>query len=205
LGRKWTSPHGQGLWFSLIMRPDISPAEAPKFTLLAGVAVAEAINHCTGIKSGIKWPNDIYVDGKKVCGILTEMNAEMDTVNYIVIGIGINVNVKKTAFTDELRDTATSLGLEKGQKINRLQLLQEVLHQLEKLYAEFIAGNYQNILDRWKELSVTMNAPVTVTTMREQFSGIAVDIDQDGALIVEKANGKKLKVVAGDVTLTKAR
>lgn len=205
LGRQWISPQGKGIWFSLILTPEISPTEAPKYTILAGVAVAKVINRYIGIKTGIKWPNDILVNEKKVCGILTEMNAEIDKVNYIIVGIGINVNINKSSFPAEIKDIATSLSAESGHKVDRVGLLQEILGELEQLNEQFINGNFNNILAQWRQLSVTINKPVTITMLKEQFTGIAVDIEQDGSLVIQKENGQKTKVFSGEVTLAKKK
>ncbi|MEG6586144.1 biotin--[acetyl-CoA-carboxylase] ligase [Dendrosporobacter sp. 1207_IL3150] len=200
LSRGWFSPENLGIWMSIILRPPFNPQDAPKCTLLAAVAIAKAIRQVTNVNCGIKWPNDILYDGKKLVGILTEMSAEMDAINHIVIGMGINVNITENEFPDELKDIATSLRVIVGEPISRVKLLQEILSQLEELYMSAIKNGFPEILDDWRKYSVTLGQTVNVIGINTQFSGVAVDIDEDGALLVETENGKQ-KVIAGDVSI----
>lgn len=200
LTRSWFSPPGQGLWLSIVLRPPMYPQEAPKFTLLAAVAAAEAIRVVTGVQVGIKWPNDILLQGRKAVGILTEMNAEMDGINYIVVGMGINVNIPQTNFPQELQEIATSLQMETGQPVNRLLLLQRLLLEFEALYEQALREGFAPILDRWRGWSVTLGQLVDVIGPDRRFSGQARDIDPDGALLVD-ADGKIERVLAGDVSI----
>ena len=196
IGRSWASPPG-GVYLSIILRPAIKPSEALRFPLIAGVAVAQAIEQLTGLKPRLKWPNDIIVKGCKAGGILTEMSAETDCINHIVIGIGINVNTE--SFPDEIRGIATSLKAECGKEVSRVQLVQDILAQLESLYQVFQVSGFETIRERWKALSNTIGARVSVRGEREQVEGEAIDIDEDGALILRKANGALERVIAGDV------
>ncbi|MBP7254780.1 MAG: biotin--[acetyl-CoA-carboxylase] ligase [Negativicutes bacterium] len=198
LERGWYSPKSAGIWFSVILKPKMSPQNAPKFTLLAAVAVARAIENITGIKCGIKWPNDILYDGKKLVGILTEMNAEIDCINYIVIGIGLNVNNEE--FPEELTSIATSLKMIKTKTFSRLALLSEILEQLEQEYQKVLLDGFADTFNAWREYSATLGNEIKVLGIEEQFSGKALDIDEDGALLVETEAGIK-KVLAGDVSI----
>lgn len=200
LARGWFSPYAKGIWFSVILRPAFLPQEAPKCTLMAAVAVTKAIEHITGIRCGIKWPNDILYEGKKLVGILTEMNAEMDGINYVVIGMGINVNIAQTDFPEELQGIVTSLLILKGEKVSRVLLLNEVLQQLEVLYKEALEKGFVGILEEWKKYSVTLGRSVNVLGISETFSGVAVDIDDQGALLV-KTDAEIRRVLAGDVSI----
>ncbi|MCL0069919.1 biotin--[acetyl-CoA-carboxylase] ligase [Dehalococcoidia bacterium] len=198
IGRGWASPPG-GVYLSIILRPAIKPSEALRFPLIAGVAVAQAIEQLTGLKPRLKWPNDVILEGRKAGGILSEMSAEMDRINYIVIGMGINVNTERAHFPEEIAGIATSLREECGKEVSRVQLVQEILAQLESLYEDFQISGFEPIRERWKALSNTIGARVSVRGEREQVEGAAIDIDEDGALILRKANGALERVIAGDV------
>lgn len=201
LGRQWVSPQGKGLWFSLLLRPLINPQEAPKLTVLAAVAVAQSIRKITGLPAQIKWPNDVLVEGKKVCGILTEMNAEMDRVNYIVVGIGINVNQTKEDFPIELTEIATSVAMAWGQTVKRIDLLTEILQNLDNLYYRFLQGDYGEAWEVWRQLSCTIGKNVMISGPNWQVKGLAVDIDQDGALEVVLPTGERKRFLSGEVSL----
>jgi BirA family biotin operon repressor/biotin-[acetyl-CoA-carboxylase] ligase len=201
IGRYWNSPSGMGIWMSVLLRPQISPMEAPKVTLLAAVAVTSAIRKCTGIDVGIKWPNDLMVEGKKVCGILTEMSAEMDSVNYIVLGIGLNVNIPLHQFPAEVQETATSLMEVKGGKISRKLLLQEIIRQLEKYYFRWQKEGIAPILKEWRRYSMVLNSPVSIIERDQRWEGIALDILESGALIVKLMDGTIREFSVGEVSL----
>lgn len=200
LSRGWFSPAGKGIWFSLILRPPFNPYDAPKCTLMAAVAVTKAIRNITQVQCGIKWPNDILYQGKKLVGILTEMSAEIDAINHIVIGMGINVNIPQDGFPDELQSIATSLSIISKQEISRLTLLNEILRELESAYEEVVQHGFLNILDEWRELSVTLGQKVDVVGSGRNFRGTAIDIDQDGALLVQTEECLE-RVLAGDVSI----
>lgn len=204
LSRGWFSPAMQGIWFSLVLRPPFAPQEAPKCTLLAAVALCTAIRKESGIACGIKWPNDILCGGHKLVGILTEMNAEMDAINYVVIGIGINVNIARDAFPEELRDIATSVSMEAGRSVSRLDLLLCVLLELEFWYDKALHDGFAPILDEWRRLSVTIGQEVSVVAPDRSFIGVAENIDDDGALLVRTDTGQE-KVWAGDVSIRPVR
>ena len=201
LERPYFSPAGKGIWFSVILRPHILPQEAPKCTLLAAVAVAMAMKRF-GLKAEIKWPNDILHEGRKLTGILTEMSAELDRVNYIVIGTGVNVNMEEEEFPEELRDKATSLSIMKGERLPRVAFFQAVLEALDELCIVLEEDGFAPIVARWREYAVTLGQDVHVigATGRGSFDGRAVDIDEEGALLVETADGVR-RVLAGDVSI----
>jgi len=201
LERQFFSPKGKGIWFSVVLRPKFLPQEAPKCTLMAAVAVARAMTEF-GLKPGIKWPNDLLYDNKKLVGILTEMSAEMDGINYIVIGTGINVNIAPEEFPEELRSVATSLSQMKGANLPRVKFLQAVLRALDDLYAKVQVEGFAPVLKEWRQYSITLGQEVKVIGVRdgEVFYGKAADIDDEGALLVDTAAGRQ-RVLAGDVSI----
>lgn len=199
LGRGWFSPYAMGIWCSLILRPEVHPTEAPPVTMLAAVALARAIKDSTGVAAGIKWPNDLLLKGKKICGILTEMSAEMDRVNYLVVGMGINVNTLE--FPEELKEIATSLRAEAGTFFSRRLLLQKMLLEFENLYKLWLAEGFKPVLEEWKERCVTLNCPVRMTSARETLEGWAEDVDDTGALLLRLPDGSLKQILAGEVSL----
>ena len=201
LERPFFSPAGKGIWYSVILRPHILPQEAPKCTLLAAVAVAMAMKRF-GLRAEIKWPNDILHEGKKLTGILTEMSAELDRINYIVIGTGINVNIEEEEFPEDLRDKATSLSVMKGEKLPRVAFFQAVLEALDELCTILDEEGFSPIVARWREYAVTLGQEVHVIGVagKDSFDGRAVDIDDEGALLVETEDGVR-RVLAGDVSI----
>lgn len=200
MGRLWFSPAGQGLWFSIVLRPQICPADAPKMTLVAAVAVARALKEM-GIPAGIKWPNDILIQGRKLAGILTEMNAEIDKVNYLIVGIGINVNLGGGVLPDELSSIATSMEEYAEGGVSRIKVLASLINNFDILYREFVAGGFLNILDSWKELCVTLNRRVQIHTLNNIDEGLAFDVDEEGALILKMDDGTMKRVFSGEVSL----
>jgi BirA family biotin operon repressor/biotin-[acetyl-CoA-carboxylase] ligase len=201
LSRPWFSPEGGGIWVSLILRPELNPAEAPKFTFLGAVAVANAVRAVTGLAVEIKWPNDIHFQGRKLAGILTELSAELDAINFLVMGIGINVNIDVNEFPDDLHDTATSLQRETRQKVSRQILLRKILQQFEVLYECIKSEGFDSVFAAWRNLNCTLGCEVSVSSANQQFTGIARDIDREGALLIERQGGVIERVVAGDVSV----
>jgi BirA family biotin operon repressor/biotin-[acetyl-CoA-carboxylase] ligase len=197
MGREWVSPVG-GVWMSIILRPKLGPSEAQKITLICGVALARVLNRSYPLDARIKWPNDIHVKGKKVAGILTEMEAEMDAVNFVVVGIGINVNFGVQEFPEELREGATSIQEEVGEEVSRPELVRDVLQELERVYRDFSEGRFQDLMEEWKVLSSTLGKRVKILTRKEPMVGKAVGITKDGALVLEKEDGSVVEVMAGE-------
>lgn len=193
-GRGWTSPKGTGIWHSILLKPDISPMEVSQITLVAGLAVCKAV----GLNSMIKWPNDVVIGGKKICGILTEMSAEINMVNYVVCGIGINVNME--AFYEELADKATSMYIESGRKYTRNEIISTLMNEFEYFYKKFLNEGLQSLLDEYKKHCITLGRNVNVIFKKENVTGRAIDVDENGTLIVETENGK-IAVTSGEVSV----
>ena len=198
-GRGWHSPAG-GVYLSAILRPQITPSKAQLMTLLAGVAVARTLRRLYDLRVELKWPNDVQIMGKKACGVLTEIDAEAERVNWLVMGVGINANVERTSFPPELRGIATSLEEECGEKISRVELVRKLLEEIEGLLLIFKERGSTPILEKWKALTNTLGASVRITN-GDVIEGKAVGIDQDGALLVKLADGTLKRVIAGDVSL----
>jgi BirA family biotin operon repressor/biotin-[acetyl-CoA-carboxylase] ligase len=197
-GRAWFSPPGEGVYLSVILRPPISPVEAPKITLIAGIASAETLlDRFPGLDVHIKWPNDILLGRKKVAGILTEISSDMDRVGYVVSGMGLNVNGR--VFPAEIASIATSLALETGGPLDRADLVRGYLQRHERWYDAFLAGDAPRILKRWKSLSRTLGSRVAVDGPGGRIQGLARDIDRDGSLLVEDDRGELHAVFSGDV------
>jgi BirA family biotin operon repressor/biotin-[acetyl-CoA-carboxylase] ligase len=204
-GRVWFSPKSLGIWASLVLRPEISPENAPPVTMLAAVAVAEAVENITGIALGIKWPNDLLFENKKVCGILTEMNGEMEKVNFLILGLGINVNLGKDDFPKELRDIATSLLIAKKEKISRHKLIKELLWQLEHYLEIWLNSGFEEILTKWKKRCISLNCPVSISNIsKELWEGWSEDVDSHGRLIIRLDDGSLRSFISGEVTLGKS-
>ncbi|WP_304507048.1 biotin--[acetyl-CoA-carboxylase] ligase [Anaerotignum sp.] len=200
-GRHWEAPAGSGIWMSILLRPTIFPSEASVLTLLAGLAVCQALEEETGLSPQIKWPNDILLNGKKLVGILTEMDCEMQETHFVIVGIGINVNTAE--FPEGVNDVATSLYLESGRTFSRKNILQRVLLNFENLYEAFISSHsgFAPFLSRYKEKCSTLNQEVRVIG-KETFFAQAVDITPEGELVViRKDNGKQEIVFSGEVSI----
>lgn len=199
-GRRWESPPGSSIYMSILLRPDVLPDQASMLTLVMAQSVAEAVRSATGLEAFIKWPNDIVVNGKKVCGILTEMSTEMERINYVVIGVGINVNTEN--FPEELAETATSLYLENGEKQLRARLAAEVLKKFEGYYKLFVeSGNLSGMQERYNRLLVNRGREVRVLEPGHEYDGQAIGINETGELLIRIENGKIRKVYAGEVSV----
>jgi len=202
LGRRWISPKG-GIWLSVILRPQIVPAEAPKITILGSLAVARAIREITGLEVRLKWPNDVLVraapddEFKKVCGVLTEMVAGAGKVRHIVTGLGINVNNR---IPRSLQDRAISLKEAMGVEIPGDRLLAKVLEEFDNRYLALRKKGIIPLLNEYKDMSAVLSREVKIECANRIIEGTALDIDECGALIIATQNGKK-RIVAGDVTI----
>jgi len=197
LGREWFSPQDGGIWMSLILYPQFPPNMASQVTLLIALAVAQTIRETVQVNAEIKWPNDIYINGKKCCGILTELQAEADQIHYMVVGIGINANIPQ--FPDELSHKATSLLIEKGGPINRVELLQALFKRIETLYAVLRKDGFQPIKAEWESLCFSLRRFVTAKTPNGYVTGWAVGIEDNGTLILRKDNNELEYIVSADV------
>ena len=200
-GRSWFSPSGDGIYTSLILRPTMSPGETPRITLMTAVAMAEALLSLTQLKIRIKWPNDILVNGKKIAGILTEISTEMDGVNYIIVGLGLNVNTPAESFPAEIKGEATSILIETGKQFPRAPLVREYLRWYEKYYEIFNKRGFESIIHRWKELADIAGQQIVVDVLGEKYIGEVLDVDSDGVLILRDSKGNTHRIFSGDVTL----
>ncbi len=198
LGRQWNSPPGVGLYASLVLRPPLPPLELPQITLTTAVAVVRAVRRVAGMAPGIKWPNDLLLRGKKLAGILTEMETESDRIRHVVVGLGVNVN--NPGFPPELAATATSLSLATGGSFSRVKLLQAWLEEFEALYDRFLNQGFPEILAEWKVSAVTLGQAVTVRQGPREISGKALDVAHDGALLLRTAKGEIIRVTSGEIT-----
>jgi BirA family biotin operon repressor/biotin-[acetyl-CoA-carboxylase] ligase len=196
LRRRWVSPKGKGLYFSILLRPVLALDRIPLITLLASVAVAEGIKDSTGLRSGIKWPNDVLLGGRKAGGILAELNAEQDRVRFVVLGIGVNVNGSASALPVQ----ATSLSMEKGEPLDRLCVLVSILRRFEENYRRFLEDEGRSVLDKWRGLSMTLGRRVRVDSNALSLEGVAEDVDSGGRLMLRLPSGGVEGVSAGDVT-----
>jgi len=203
LGRKWISPERKGLWFSILLRPDLRPQETTQLTVASATALRRAIQSETGLNPEIKWPNDILIGGKKVAGILTELSAELDRVKHVILGIGVDVNLDVSGFPPELRRLATSLKIETGKAIERPELAATILRELDLDYARICAGKFTAIADEWEAHCSTIGKDVTVQIGGHKLRGCAESLDDDGALLVRGEHGRLERVTGGDVTLEK--
>jgi BirA family transcriptional regulator, biotin operon repressor / biotin---[acetyl-CoA-carboxylase] ligase len=201
LGRSWHSPSGVNLYLSAILRPPIAPALVPQLALVAGLAVAECVRAETGLAAAIKWPNDVLVQGRKVAGILTEMEAEMERVHHVVAGIGVNLNAARAAFPGELRARATSLRLAAGRPVDRAAFTGHLLAALEARYGSYLARGFSAMRDDWESYSCLTGRRVRVTAADGTTSGEVLGIDTDGALRLRDREGRTRRILAGEVTL----
>ncbi len=203
LGRVWMSPPGKGLWFSILLRPNLRPVETTQLTVASATALRRAIRDVTGLALEIKWPNDLLIDGKKVVGVLTEMSAEVDRVRHAILGIGVDVNLGATEFPPELRKQATSLKVETGKPVSRPELAAAILRELDVDYARICSGKFPEVADEWEAGCATIGRNVSVQIGRRKISGRAEALDDDGALLVRTEHGHLERIIGGDVTLEK--
>lgn len=198
LGRAWISPEG-GVYFSVLLRPVLSPAEVAKVTLTFAVSVTAAIRESTGVNATIKWPNDVLYDGRKLVGILTEMTAEADAVNFLVVGVGVNVNTELRQYPARVRDKITSLAAVLGEPVDRIGLAAAILQHLDEDWTRLVRGEFGNVLNDWRRMSSTLGALVRVSTVTGEFEGEAIDVGPDGQLIVAASDGRERAFSSGEV------
>lgn len=197
VGRKWSSPKGGGIYLSLILRPDAETDEIPSITLIAASAVVKVIRKECSLEAVVKWPNDVFVGGKKVCGILTEMKAQPDSVEFLVLGIGININTP----AGKLPPEGTSLAVQASRTFDRTVLLRSLLEALERDYRKFSSSGFMPLRDECKAFSLVLGEHVNITEHHKKIEGRAVDIDEKGALIVRTTAGAIKRVFSGDVVM----
>ncbi len=198
LGRSWSSPPGAGVWMSLLLRPQLAPQEATLLTLIAGLSVCRAIRRLTGCGAMIKWPNDIVIGRKKVCGILTELAADMEQIHYVVVGIGVNANLSE--FEGELKKKATSLLLETGEKIDRAALIWAVLEEFEACYDRFVTDLTADFITPYEELCVSLNRQVSVIRGGREITGQSIGLSKEGELLIQ-TDGGIVEIGSGEVTV----
>ena len=199
-GRSWASPSGVGIWMSLILRPEIAPSSASMLTLAAALAVREGILEETGLSPLIKWPNDLVLNGKKICGILTEMSTELMEIQYVITGIGINVNQRE--FPPEIRDTATSLSLEAGRSFRRSSLIAAILKAFEKDYEAFLkTGDLSLLLEEYNACLVNRGKEVCILDPSGEYRAVAEGIDESGSLLVTLPDGTRREIISGEVSV----
>lgn len=203
-GRSWFSAAGDGICLSMILRPRMSPSEASRITLMTAVALAETLLELSDLPVLIKWPNDLLIRGKKLAGILTEMSMEMDQVDFVVVGLGLNVNSPLDNFVPEVRDIASSLMIETGESWNRASLVRTFLSWFEHYYALIHDQGFPAVMKRWKELSDIIGKEVCVDMLGSRKTGRVVDVDDDGVLILKESSGLCHRVISGDVLLKDA-
>ncbi len=202
MGRKWISPKG-GLWFSLILRPRISSKEIFKLTFIMSSAIAQAIKEKFKLRTKIKWPNDVLVNGKKLCGILTEASIKGEIVQFVIIGVGINTNIDLEAFPENLRKSITSLKHLLGYKIKQKLLIKCILQNFEHRYRCLQQGSWDVLLEEWRKLSAFLAKQVKIVASNEVVTGEAIGVGDDGALIIRLENGVLKRILEGDLTLEK--
>ena len=204
-GRHWSSPSKGGIYMSCILRPSIAPNEIPRITLLAAIAVAQAIRDISYLEVTIKWPNDIMINGKKLCGILTEMKAEQDSVDFVILGIGINVNAPIKQLPKGASSIKEELRRQEGGRaaLSRVELTKRVLERLEEYYDILKSEGFEPIIETWKDLSSMIGSRVKVTLPGKTFEGLAHDINPDGSLVVRTESGLLEKVSSGDVVMVR--
>ncbi|MDB6109500.1 MAG: Bifunctional ligase/repressor BirA [Pedosphaera sp.] len=203
LGRKWVSPPRKGLWFSILLRPPLHPLAVTQLTIAAATALFRAVRSQTGLTPEIKWPNDILIRGKKTAGILTELSAEPDKVKYVILGMGISVNLVTGDFPPELRRLATSLRIETSQRQNRAELAVRILQELDRDYDRVCAGQFEALADEWEEHCTTIGHRVAIQVGGRRIQGTAESLDTDGALLLRTQHGHLERIIGGDVTVEK--
>jgi BirA family transcriptional regulator, biotin operon repressor / biotin---[acetyl-CoA-carboxylase] ligase len=199
MSRPWDSAAGKGIWMSVIARPALTPQQAPQMTLVAAVAVTRAIEEVAGVNPSIKWPNDILIDGKKVTGILTELQADPDRVKAIILGIGINVNQNDEDFPEELKSIATSLKMVSGKTINRAKLIAKTLEFLEHYTNLYVAHGFSPIKLLWEGYSNTVGKRIRAVMFNETIEGIAMGITEDGMLNLKLDDGSIRGIFSADI------
>ncbi len=201
LDREWVSPKG-GLWFSVVLKPELKPAEAVRLVFVAGLAVAEVLHELYRVRVETKWPNDVVMKGRKVCGILTEMNTTGEKVNYVTVGVGVNANLDvEKVFPEDLRTVATSLENELGRKVGLEELFKALLERLENIYGLFLEEGFASVLGKWKKYAGFLGCQVEVTSGTEKWVGLASDVGNDGALVMRLEDGTVKRVFVGDAAL----
>lgn len=203
-GRAWSSPPHKNLYFSVVLRPELPPSRASELTLVAAVALAETLSDA-GVDAKIKWPNDVQVGGKKIAGILTELSADTEKVHFVIVGVGVNLNCEAEDLAPEVRETATSLKVARGQRVLRALFTAALWTRLEAWLDRHATEGFGPVRDAWRELSSTLGQEVLVKSEAKELRGIAQDIDDAGALLIKKSDGSIERVLAGDVEQVRSK
>ncbi|MGB3260826.1 biotin--[acetyl-CoA-carboxylase] ligase [Paenisporosarcina sp.] len=201
MARVWTSTQGKGIWMSVIIRPEIPPTKAPQFTLVAAVAVTRAIEDIADVRAEIKWPNDLLINGKKCTGILTELQADMDRVHAIILGIGVNVNQQLTDFPDEIQSIATSIQMVTGKIVDRAKLVARILHHLEIYTDLYVMHGFEPLKILWESYSCTLGKRIKAIMIHQQIEGLALGITSDGILQVKTDDGQIHGIYSADIEI----
>lgn len=199
LGREWASPRG-GLWFSIVLQPKKKVQETAKLVFVASFTVAEVLRREYDLRTETKWPNDVLVDGKKICGILAEMSTKAEKVNFVILGIGVNANFRADdALPESVKTHATSIETEVGKKIRLESLLKELLEKMETVYGGYLDRGFAPLLEQWKKYAEFLGRKVVIANQEETLNGLALDVDLDGALILKLDDGARKRVFVGDL------
>jgi BirA family biotin operon repressor/biotin-[acetyl-CoA-carboxylase] ligase len=201
LGRHWHSPAGSGLWFSVVLRPKLAASGAQALTFLGAVATARAVRDLHGVPMTLKWPNDLFLEGRKMGGVLTELSAESDLIRHAVIGIGFNVNLPAAAWPPELKPIATSLQVAAGGPVPRVPLLRRILEEMETRYAQLQRSGPASLVDEARALTPMIGKIVRIQHLGQVREGTVVGMDPDGALLLRSAAGTVERLLAGDVSI----
>lgn len=201
LGRAWQSPAGTGVWMSLILKPNIPLQKAPQLTLLIAVAASKAIEKVTGLEAAIKWPNDILINGKKTAGILTELQAEADSIHSVIVGIGMNVNQESKHFSDEIAQIATSLSIEGGQTYKRAEIIGVLLQEIEMLYHQYLEKGFGVIKLLWEARAFSLGKRITARSVSGSITGYAKGITEEGVLLLEDDMGQVHSIYSADIEI----
>jgi BirA family biotin operon repressor/biotin-[acetyl-CoA-carboxylase] ligase len=200
MGRKWESPPGLNLYLSLLLRPPVDPTLAPQLTLVTAVALAAAVEGVSGLRAGLKWPNDVYLDGRKAAGILAEMSADPDRLRHVVIGVGLNVNAERRDFPEELRDKATSLKIVAGRSFRRVEVLARFLDSFAECYGAFLSGGFKALLPSFRQQDVLAGKKVLLRLGKEEARGRILEVDESGLLLFRREGGSRPeKVASGEI------
>lgn len=201
LGRAWQSPAGTGVWMSLILKPNIPLQKAPQLTLLIAVAASKAIERVAGLEAAIKWPNDILINGKKTAGILTELQAEADSIHSVIVGIGMNVNQQPEHFSDEIAPIATSLAIEGGQTYKRAEVIGVLLQEIETLYRQYLKNGFGVIKLLWEARAFSLGKRITARSVTGSITGYAKGITEEGVLLLEDDRGQVHSIYSADIEI----
>lgn len=204
MGRRWESPSGCGLWFSVLLRPRIPLGASTQLTVMAAVAAARAIGQASGLEPEIKWPNDLHLRGRKCGGILLELGAESDQIHHVILGMGIDVNLSASEIPSQLRSIATSLSLESGRRIDRPALAARLLEELDLAYHDVLEGRFGTIADEWERRCTTLGRWVSIRVGPREIHGLAEALDEQGALLLRTEHGRLERIIGGEVSLLPA-